>query len=300
MRWNFVSAIMNVASLGFWPFIRRKNFFIVWISVVLFTSDIHQINGEPNKSFQMKTLCKAHFLQMVYRKTDGAVLWSQNERNLDCALTFQTHSILQRFLVRFDALQLDCNDHLYIYDGAHATGAPKMDISCRNTKQSVGNIITQSNFLTLKYMTDGWGTDSNGFKLVLTAIKNINHACKEFRCKSTEFCISADLMCDGINHCGDGTDEAPHSPCPNVEAKTIFGLEMTWLVLLAVSAFLLLSGCFVGIAIWFCRLRTSTSDNNNLQLNNHHCNTNGSSKTTTINRTTSDTMTYSGNMQHPA
>ncbi|XP_055308116.1 uncharacterized protein LOC129572197 [Sitodiplosis mosellana] len=128
----------------------------------------------------------------------------------------------------------------------------------------------------------------------------MDHACKEFRCKSTEFCISADLMCDGINHCGDGTDEAPHSPCPNVEAKTIFGLEMTWLVLLAVSAFLLLSGCFVGIAIWFCRLRTSTSDNNNLQLNNHHCNTNGSSKTTTINRTTSDTMTYSGNMQHPA
>lgn len=78
---------------------------------------------------QMKTLCKTHFLQMVYRKTDGAVLWSQNERNLDCALTFQTHSILQRFLVRFDTLQLDCNDHLYIYDGAHATGMPK--VSCK-------------------------------------------------------------------------------------------------------------------------------------------------------------------------
>lgn len=159
----------------------------------------------------MKTLCKTHFLQMVYRKTDGAVLWSQNERNLDCALTFQTHSILQRFLMRFDTLQLDCNDHLYIYDGAHATGVPKvsmiinaisvthhlrrhepkslinvgqfililnicvqMDVSCRNTKQSVGNIITQGNFLTLKYVTDGWGTDSNGFKLVITAIKNIS------------------------------------------------------------------------------------------------------------------------------
>lgn len=144
---------------------------------------------------QMETLCKLHFLQMIYRKTDGATLWSQNERNLDCALTFQTHSILQRFLVRFDALQLDCNDHLYIYDGAHATGVPKvmlfnlysvmwmvlswfsfslnqrwyfysqMDISCRNTKQSVGNIITQSNFLTLKYMTDGWGTNDDIYNI---------------------------------------------------------------------------------------------------------------------------------------
>lgn len=259
---------------------------------------------------------------MIYRKTEGAVLWSQNERNLDCTLTFQTHSILQRFLVRFDALQLDCNDHLYVYDGAHATGNAKvyssdlftvsiliselclqMDISCRNTKQSVGNIITQSNFLTLKYVTDGWGTDSNGFKMVVTAIKNISksfkshkshsykwhfntysiadHSCKEFRCKSSEFCISADLVCDSINHCADGTDESPYSLCPSkcimikkransfpnhlsslsdVESKTILGLEMTWLVLFAVSAFLVLSACFVGISIWFCRLRTSSQD----------------------------------------
>lgn len=50
----------------------------------------------------------------------------------------------------------------------------QMDISCRNTKQSVGNIITQSNFLTLKYVTDGWGTSDLGFKLVITAIKNIS------------------------------------------------------------------------------------------------------------------------------
>lgn len=62
----------------------------------------------------------------MYRKTDGAILLSQNERNLDCSLTFQTHSILQRFLLRFDSLQLDCNDKLSIYDGANAVGLPKV------------------------------------------------------------------------------------------------------------------------------------------------------------------------------
>lgn len=74
----------------------------------------------------MQQLCKNHFLTQIYRKIDGAVLWSQNERTLDCVVTFQTHSILQRFMLRFDALQLDCNDHLFIYDGAHAVGTHKV------------------------------------------------------------------------------------------------------------------------------------------------------------------------------
>lgn len=102
----------------------------------------------------MQQLCKNHFLRQLYRKIDGAVLWSQNERNLDCVITFQTHSILQRFMLRFDMLKignfqkkkknesiiithwtvssffslskLDCNDHLYVYDGAHAVGTHKV------------------------------------------------------------------------------------------------------------------------------------------------------------------------------
>ena len=74
----------------------------------------------------MDSLCKDHFLQRQYRKLDGGVLWSRNERNLDCTVTFQTHSILQRFMLHFDLLQLDCNDHLYVYDGAHATAPPKV------------------------------------------------------------------------------------------------------------------------------------------------------------------------------
>ncbi|XP_011691271.1 PREDICTED: tRNA dimethylallyltransferase, mitochondrial-like [Wasmannia auropunctata] len=78
-----------------------------------------------NDNYQMSDVCKKYFLRDLYRKIDGAVLTSQNERELDCAITFQTHSILQRFMLRFDQLQLDCNDHLYIYDGAHAVGSYK-------------------------------------------------------------------------------------------------------------------------------------------------------------------------------
>ncbi|EZA58366.1 hypothetical protein X777_01323 [Ooceraea biroi] len=73
----------------------------------------------------MSDICKKYFMRDLYRKIDGAVITSQNERELDCSITFQTHSILQRFMLRFDQLQLDCNDHLYIYDGAHAVGSYK-------------------------------------------------------------------------------------------------------------------------------------------------------------------------------
>lgn len=46
------------------------------------------------------------------------------------------------------------------------------DLSCRNTKQAVGAIYTRTNFVTLKYVTDAWGTNSNGFRLVITAVKD--------------------------------------------------------------------------------------------------------------------------------
>ncbi|KAF7382837.1 hypothetical protein HZH66_013239 [Vespula vulgaris] len=78
-----------------------------------------------NFTYQISDICKRNFMQDLYRKIDGAVLTSKHERDLDCAITFQTHSILQRFMLRFDQLQLDCNDHLYIYDGAHAVGSYK-------------------------------------------------------------------------------------------------------------------------------------------------------------------------------
>ena len=62
------------------------------------------------------------FLSGIPRTVDGAVLDSRDERDEDCVITFQTQSILEKFLLKFNRLHMDCHDHLYIYDGAHATG----------------------------------------------------------------------------------------------------------------------------------------------------------------------------------
>ena len=62
------------------------------------------------------------FRQHVPRPIDGAVVVSKNERDKDCTVTFQTESILENFMIRFSHLNIDCNDKLMIYDGAHTYG----------------------------------------------------------------------------------------------------------------------------------------------------------------------------------
>lgn len=77
----------------------------------------------------MRSLCKMQFMQGMYQQIDGAVLTSNNERNLDCVVTFQTLTVLQRFMLRFDRLRIDCNDHLYIYDVANAVGPSRVSVT---------------------------------------------------------------------------------------------------------------------------------------------------------------------------
>ena len=64
-----------------------------------------------------------NFMSNIPKTVDGVVLDSRDERDEDCVISFQTESILEKFLLKFDRLHMDCHDHLYIYDGAHATGA---------------------------------------------------------------------------------------------------------------------------------------------------------------------------------
>ncbi|KAH8286856.1 hypothetical protein KR018_002902 [Drosophila ironensis] len=271
------------------PAIPRWLLMLLLFFAILARTPGNQVAAEKSKHYYMQSLCKNHFLQQLYRKIDGAVLWSQNERNLDCIITFQTHSVLQRFMLRFDMLQLDCNDHLLVYDGAHAVSTPKIDISCRNTKNTVNALLTRTNFVTLKYVTDGWGTDANGFKLVITSVKDpskcrecrvrrswsrshyklislTEHTCKDFTCATREFCIHPDLLCDGVNHCGDNSDESVQNQCQSETSSTVFGMDITWFVLIVVGVLLVLSALIVSVAICVCRRQDENAANQNTAL----------------------------------
>lgn len=208
--------------------------------------------ADKNKYYHISTLCTRERILPLYKKIDGTVLTSEGEDDLECVMTFQTDTILQRFMLRFERLALDCNDHLYIFDGAHAFGSYKADLSCRSTRADVGTIFTQSNFVTLKYVTDKWTQPGNGFKLIITTFKDSPVGCRDFLCLNS-FCVTKDLICDGVNHCGDNSDETSHAFCVDDTSGTeILGMAVG--VFAVFVTLLIACGIFiVSVGVCLCR-----------------------------------------------
>lgn len=207
----------------------------------------YAVLADKNEHNKVSHLCDRKISQRLYRTVDGAVVVSNNEDNLnlDCVFTFQTDSVLQKFMLRFEELQLDCNDHLYIYDGAHVYGSYQADLSCGNNHHEVGTIYTRTNFVTFRYVTDGWGQVGNGFRLVLTAYKDTPLECRGFRC-ANNLCIHNDLTCDLVDHCGDNSDESPQAFCYHDGVVIrIFGLRIGAFIVIMVVCFIV---CFLIVA----------------------------------------------------
>ncbi|KAJ9598477.1 hypothetical protein L9F63_010830, partial [Diploptera punctata] len=78
------------------------------------------------------------------------------------------------------------------------------------------------------------------------------HACEDFRC-NREFCIHNDLVCDEVNHCGDGSDEMSSSVCPQSEIGTVLGMNSLIFVVMIVSTLLVLCAGAVALAVCICR-----------------------------------------------
>ncbi|GFY51192.1 uncharacterized protein TNIN_406911 [Trichonephila inaurata madagascariensis] len=230
---------------------QRDHWSHVWLQCLLLSLLLcrNVVLPDSNKYYRTTSLCLHQNDQAMYKKVDGAVITSENELNLKCVLTFQTDTVLQRFMLRFEHLALDCKDHLYIFDGDQKFGKYEHDLSCRSTRSDVGTIFTQGNYVTLKYETDNRTHAGNGFKLIITAVKKPNTGCQTFRCLN-DLCISKNLTCDGVNHCGDNSDETSQANCADETAtKQILGLNFGTFVSLVLGIFLICCVCVVGVII---------------------------------------------------
>lgn len=60
-------------------------------------------------------------------------------------------------------------------------------------------------------------------------------------------------MCDGINHCADGSDETAGTLCQSQDKNTFLGFEMSWVVLIASCSSLVICSIIIGVTICICR-----------------------------------------------
>ncbi|XP_052092357.1 uncharacterized protein LOC127728779 [Mytilus californianus] len=131
--------------------------------------------------------------------------------NMNCTVNIETELNKQMVIV-FMSIDIEfepqCDDDfLLLYDG-NSTKSKLVNGLRRKVCGSVspsGSFITTSNVLSIYFKSDSWSSE-NGFNLVITSFHEGICNANEFHCDNGR-CISDYLTNDGMNNCGDGSDE---------------------------------------------------------------------------------------------
>lgn len=160
-----------------------------------------------------------------------------------CLLTLNTREPSERLMLNFNRLQINCSDTLYIYDSPHISGDPEYKLSCGNLSGTV--IYSTNNSISLEFVTaDDLGFNSNSFYLAYTPFNDSSTGCDGFICKEDALCIYEEFMCDGSDHCSDGSDEGDTCLCHTCDDGDN---RIKLIALVCFVSFIL----FLGI-IWLC------------------------------------------------
>ncbi|RWS19191.1 uncharacterized protein B4U80_02771, partial [Leptotrombidium deliense] len=84
-------------------------------------------------------------------------------------------------------------------------------LCCQNNASEIGIVTTTGSVVTLTHVTGASNNTDVISRLVITSFK-ASADCNGFKCANSR-CISQDLACDGINHCGDNSDESSDAKC---------------------------------------------------------------------------------------
>ncbi|XP_054721826.1 abnormal cell migration protein 13-like isoform X2 [Uloborus diversus] len=140
----------------------------------------------------------------------------------------------------------ECNDYIKIFDG-------KDDVEKLCQYQEVGlngKTYFSEDDIKILYHTSGDGMGfNNGIRLIFTVTKpdaelGSCSAPSEFRCDNAR-CIWAGVTCDGINNCGDASDEhsAEHPHCPEVTPVAIAAVVLGITTFIAIVVAMCLCCC---------------------------------------------------------
>ncbi|ESO86584.1 hypothetical protein LOTGIDRAFT_235372 [Lottia gigantea] len=124
-------------------------------------------------------------------------------------------------------IQYSKSNNLEIRDGVTSEGKLLNKYTYENLSD-VSPISTTSNGFYIRLRGSFYSTDKLNF--IYTTYKNVTQeGCPgyyDFLC-SNLLCIDQELMCDRVNHCGDGSDEIPILDC---SASALWKLSFKWSV----------------------------------------------------------------------
>ncbi|CAF1442547.1 unnamed protein product [Rotaria sp. Silwood1] len=214
-------------------------------------------------------------------RIEGALLksysYSDRESYLpyeDCYMTFKARQSDNQIRIRILSLDLNdihnginCLDSLRFYKSVYITKQDKLDtVECGQlTEQEKFHVISPTGIVTAHFSTDGGNVNGQGFKVVLTAFRypNKTHPCdsnnEEFLCRSKE-CISSLLLCDGVPHCLDNSDELSDRSCASKSLNSELNNRITtskrqhWRGILIAAFLLIILFVFILFMIYLiCR-----------------------------------------------
>lgn len=191
----------------------------------------------PNISFVRSVIVN----QNITNNSTCQTITFNNDQMYQCDYTLYSKELSERIILNFNLLQLNCSDHLYIYDSANTSGDPAYILTCKNTTRSV--IYSTSNAVSLIYVTaDYLGLNSKDFYLAYTSFNESTSVCDGFVCgDERKYCISGESHCDGYYHCSDGSDESDCMMYDDSDDK------IKLIALVCFASFILLLGI-----IWLC------------------------------------------------
>ncbi|CAF0745051.1 unnamed protein product [Adineta ricciae] len=192
----------------------------------------------------------------------------------DCYMTFKARRANNQIRIRILSLDLNdihggvnCLDALRFYKSAYINREDRLNtVECGQlTGREKINVVSPTGIVTAHFSTDGGNVSGLGFKVVLTAFRSANKTdpCDElndeFLCNNQE-CISNLLLCDGVPHCLDGSDESPYRLCtPNTaessntesNSRSATSKRPHWRGILIAAFLLIILSVFILFVVYF-------------------------------------------------